>query len=692
MTFRPTHPQGGWGISNKEENMKYKKLTFLKVPFDNSYSNLYTFPDLDSLAPADIAQALINYGFPSYVITAEKNRHFKITNGNVIMSVPVDYDYIKNFNYVIAQSENADEYTQFYFVTGFSSLNTGEAPSTDINIQFDSYMNNYYYITTVSEKFTQSSGHTLDIVSKNNKIYPKQMYPSLSATNMIESPVNLGYKILWLELTLDGEGDYYNTPEPEESTPKATPNSVYGSASQLPIVLVPIAVLNTSTMLFEPDGSFELVVGLEVSLRTRMAISNQIFKIFGGLHIVQARLTYSCPFNYTAYTGEGTQAYFLVESNSYTLENLFIKTQIPTTESATEYKYLPLCETVSGSTEQFTVLVSRTAITSLKEVRLKKVYGVINTDYIPNYAITGDYKPEYIPQMKAYPFIQYKLICGNEQITLYPPEHCTNIVIYEIIEGYESVYQITYCDSNIDVNNPYGHEIYSTTLHPRNTNGFVPTVISSEDVYIRNNGNALNTQMQLARLNFAKNSVQNSLGYAISGIGAMITAVSNPIAGAMQMASAKSSRISNSIDNAYSLYSTIKSTDASIEDTKNAQDTITNVDANALKNALMQDSIIVRKCEVDPSCTTYNSIAQSIYKNGIDTRCETGLLDSNRKLFFYRKLINCSIPTITNIEERTTVESIFLNGATFWKLKYYPNNLDKSSVYSMQKTRNNPIV
>lgn len=662
--------------------MRYKKLTFLKVPFDNTYTNVYTFPELSSLAPADIAIALINYGFDSYVITAEKNRYFRITNGNVIMSVPATYDFIRKFNYVIAQAENPDEYTQFYFVTGYSTLNTGEASTTNINIQFDAYMNNYYAISTVQEKYTQIAGHVNDIVVNNGKIYPKNMYPIPSSTNMIESNVDCGRRILWLELTLDGEGDFTDGNTGESNAVQIY--SVYGSSAQLPIVLVPVAVFDTLTMRFVTPGSYQL---RNLDQTQSLPISNQIYEI-NGLHVIQARYTYSCPFNYDEFTDSNGQKYFLMESLSgtshYTIKDVYLKTTITET-SGTTIKYSPLCQTAVNLSTYSKVVMAKDSFEALSPISFKKLYCYVDfNNFSPaTYATPKDYDETLIPEIYRYPFVYYKVICGNEQITIYPPEHCEGFNIYEIHEGYECAFQIEFYDAE-------NVEIYSTLIHPRNTTGFVPVVSKSEDIYMRNNGNSLTAQIQLAYLNHIKNSVTSSINYLSSGAGAVQSALTNPANGISKAVSAETNRITDKINNAYSLYSTMALTKAKIEDIKNSQDAVTNAGASANKNALSQDSIIVRKCFIDPSCTELQDYALSIYKNGINTNVSTSLLGSGRAMFFFRKLLSCHIPTITNNDERNEVENIFTEGATFWKLKNYANEADKTAVRTMQKIRHNP--
>lgn len=666
--------------------MRYKKLTFLKVPFDNTYTNVYTFPELSSLAPADIATALINYGFESYVITAEKNRYFRITNGNVIMSVPATYDFIRKFNYVIAQTENPDEYTQFYFVTGYSTLNTGETSTTNINIQFDAYMNNYYAISTVQEKYTQIAGHVNDIVVNSGKIYPKNMYPAHLSSKMIEENIDCGKRILWLELMLDGEGEYYTLIENKYI--KTTPISVYSTIKQLPIVIIPVAVFDTKKMEFSHiPGEYQLHT---FNNEEYMPIGVQSYSIY-GLHVLQAKYTYSCPFSYTEHTDSNGQVYFLMEETSdvkhFSLTNLYVKKpSVSESPTITENDVEPLCRTkISNGSRIDMVLVTSNEFGSQFSTFNANTLLHLQFNNIPrlDYLESKEYDETNIVELNRYPFEYYKIICGNEIFTVYPPEHCEGFDIIDICEGYEHAFKIVYFDAN-------NTKIYETLLHPKYTSGFVPLITKSEDIYTRNTGNSINAQMQLAQLNYIKNSINSNINYLSTRLGAAQTASGDPAKAVSTEISSKANKITDKINNAYSLYSTITTINAKIEDAKNAQDSITNIDSNAIKNALSQDSIIVRKCFIDPSCTELQDYALSIYKNGINTNVSTSLLGSGRAMFFFRKLLSCHIPTITNNDERNEVENIFTEGATFWKLKNYANEADKIAVRTMQKIRNNP--
>lgn len=653
--------------------MKYKKLTFLKVPFDNSYSNLYTFPTLDSLAPADIANALIDYGFQSYVITAEKNRYFRITNGNVIMSVPVDYDFIKDFNYVIAQTENPDEYTKFYFVTGYSSLNLGENNSTNIDIEYDVYLNNYHQISTCPEIFTQVSGHIDDVIkTSDNNYYPKHLRPAELASNMVEQYTDTGYQVLFLILTLDGEGEYYK----EESGVLTSVNlrSVYGAASQLPVIMCPIAVLDTATHSFEPDGKWTLSENAVQPTVGSMLITNQIFKIGAGEHIVQAQLTYNPPFNYTVKPSENKIVIDeLLGKTSYQIDTIYLKRT-----NGTDIVYDPIVSTscsVDGEIIDSAKIITGPFASSVDEVKGEQLISrLFFTDIPSSYSTSQDAKPYLIPELYSYPYNYYKVYCSGSIIDIIPPENSVGFDIIRMWEGMFNGFYISFFDKDIN-------EIYHTQIYPIENNGFVPVIASSEDLFFRNQGNSYNAQVHLANLNYIKNTITST----ISSMTAVPTSKQEAI-------SSIGNRITSKIDNAFDAYKNYVTLKAQLNDAISRQDYITNVSAEALKNCLYLDMIYVRQRVIDYTANIYVQFALNLYKNGVDSPSTTTLLNSNRYLFFYRRCYNVNVSLITNIDERIKITKIFENGATFWKLiDKNSTPEDVASVKYMLKTRNNPV-
>lgn len=160
-----------------------KEITFFKVPFDNSYRNVYTFPS-GKQTGSNINQEFVTY-FPNTVwnISVTHPVVLKETNGKIILSATYNVIDIKDYNYCsikyhkITQDGESD-YWKFYFITGYSSMNQGINPTTDLSLEYDCWLNNLQDILSDTEKHTMVKGHIKDIdylAGTGSTAVPKQI-------------------------------------------------------------------------------------------------------------------------------------------------------------------------------------------------------------------------------------------------------------------------------------------------------------------------------------------------------------------------------------------------------------------------------------------------------------------------------------------------------------------------------------
>lgn len=633
-------------------------LHFFKVPMDNTYSNVYDFPDFDNVIDSDIIFANLSSLFDSTTVSVGlSDKSFKTTNGKTTLSIPVLYDAIKNYNYLAVERNVGHKEYEFYFVTGMSSLNNGVLPSTNISIDYDCWMNN---IASLSENIlTQiySQGHVKDVIKTANKYYPNSLLGDSADVNLIESANQdiPGEKVLWARIWLDGanvytkSGDAYNL----VNVPGCYLNNLTA-----PVVFVPYAVVDTYKMTKLRGYTF----GGSVSLDTPLS--------FGQIdNILKVDLTYYPPFTYSISGGKDITIYtsglstiaqsdlYVKRDDSYVsivnrigkiVSSSNVYTQIPT---ICAYGFTPTISGTDGAYDERRVL-AQTITLSLPEL----------SDYTADSFIT-DYLT--LPTAKIYPY-QYNAICANGTISpiiYYPGAITCTIKIYS--ENVSPYYIIEYLDKD-------GVALYTSKPIFVSNSGTLLTHASAYDVYLRNNGNTL------------------ALQYETLNTDAMMNAVSK----ATMLSGAKSGIARRTIVGAaagvYDWYIGKARLDARVEDIRNGQGKFNMPSYDANTN-IMQDIILIRKfTPSDNYMVELAALTEQRYGKVLDFSGQ--LLDRNMKIFDFKRIDSPELPTITNNQERATLTAALQRGVCVWHMSASASTNVKAALKSFNYNIHNPYV
>lgn len=626
-----------------------QEITFFKVPFDNSYRNVYTFPS-GQQAGWYINQQFVKY-FTNEVwnIAAFHPVVLKETNGKIILSATYNVVDIKDYNYCsikyhkISQDGEVD-YWKFYFITGYSSMNQGVNPTTELSLEYDCWLNNLKDILSDTEKHTMVKGHIKDVdylAGYGSTVVPRQIMSSAPDVKTLFTISNQKrrHKILWVKLTLgvkklftasvDGSSFSYH---------EETIYSVLPADSQLPIVYFPLAVFDTGTRLYEttqykirvhnPNETVDLFIpNFNLSLDDSGAIFN-------------AELTFYPPFNY--YLLDDTNIFEVDKDESLQIQEYFVKEDINA----------PLVRAfITADTGLASVIVAT------NKVRTPKQLYYVEQIKLPT--ISGyDYLDGELPQKYQYPFYYYEIEINGEKRKIIPPESTTDIEVITSILGESVVYYIDYYNSSKT-------RIYREKPVPIYVMGSIPVVANPESIFYRNQGNQFLAQQEAVSTRYNVATTKNIINSAI-GIGTTVAGIGakNP---KMVM-----SGVTSLIGSGMSQYS--ESTEKNIqnqmfeskaEDLTNMAVSLNYMSNNGLVSLMFQNAMMIYIHSAIENVSYTNTI-RDIYRYGVSANKNDSLQEIPHMIFNYKQYLEFFAPYIKNLNERNIVESILYNGVTIW--------------------------
>lgn len=626
-----------------------QEITFFKVPFDNSYRNVYTFPT------GQQAGWYINQQFVKYFTNEVWNIAtfhpvvLKETNGKIILSATYNVVDIKDYNYCsikyhkISQVGELD-YWKFYFITGYSSMNQGVNPTTELSLEYDCWLNNLKDILSDTEKHTMVKGHIKDVdylAGYGSTARPRQIMSSAPDVKTLFTISNQKrrHMILWVKLTLgvkklftasvDGSSFSYH---------EETIYSVLPADSQLPIVYFPLAVFDTGTRLYEttqykirvhnPNETVDLFIpNFNLSLDDSGAIFN-------------AELTFYPPFNY--YLLDDTNIFEVDKDESLQIQEYFVKEDVNA----------PLVRAfITADTGLASVIVAT------NKVRTPKQLYYVEQIKLPT--ISGyDYLDGELPQKYQYPFYYYEIEINGEKRKIIPPESTTDIEVITSILGESVVYYIDYYNSSKT-------RIYREKPVPIYVMGSIPVVANPESIFYRNQGNQFLAQQEAVSTRYNVATTKNIINSAI-GIGTTVAGIGakNP---KMVM-----SGVTSLIGSGMSQYS--ESTEKNIqnqmfeskaEDLTNMAVSLNYMSNNGLVSLMFQNAMMIYIHSAIENVSYANTI-RDIYRYGVSANKNDSLQEIPHMIFNYKQYLEFFAPYIKNLNERNIVESILYNGVTIW--------------------------
>lgn len=656
-----------------------KEITFFKVPFDNSYRNVYTFPT-GQQAGWYINQQFAKY-FPNVVWNIATSHPFvlKETNGKIILSATYNVIDIKDYNYCsikyhkMSQDGEVD-YWKFYFITGYSSMNQGALPTTELSLEYDCWLNNLESIMNISDEFTMVQGHINDCVKVGNFIYPKHIVSfdkSFPTTIGSVREIISNTRILWLKCTLTGDTGYYYKKEDGPGGSIAgeiTPASCISSSAQLPIIYVPVGVYDFSTnnfldncvlksTHFTEDGE-----GNPVTEEHIIKISKFNFNMVDDDSILEAELTYYPPFLYS--TSADKKTFNLIVDGDNYIVNLYRKINsyyIPVVANRSPELYSGV---VTGKTGK---LITNDKITFSYTIDSKTMgYSVytssINRRYTQGVSLT-------------YPLRIFKLLIGNKEFSLVFPYNAKTCTITITIEGLLKYYVIEYTGYD-------GFTISKSLEIPLSESFQIPVTSNPESVFYRNNANQYLAQQNAISTRFQVASISNAIRGVVSSVGKRGNAVSGI-----------SNSVISQVSAAYDYELQNEQLRAKISDIKNMAETAEDVTNNALLNLYRFDGIVVVSLNVNTDNIDVVNTLDNIYRYGYKVNKSDIVSNLPMTIYNYKHYSVFIATKIYNINERNIIENILTNGVTIWN---FMNTSDSESVteskLNMQKTTNNLVM
>lgn len=625
------------------------EITFFKVPFDNSYRNVYTFPS-GKQTGSNINNEFVTY-FPNTVwnISVAHPVVLKETNGKIILSATYNVIVIKDYNYCsikyhkITQDGESD-YWKFYFITGYSSMNQGNNPTTELSLEYDCWLNNLQDILSDTEKHTMVQGHIKDVdylAGIGSTTVPKQIMssaPDVKTTFIIYNKTHR-HMILWVKLTLgvkklfvaDGTGTSITFNE-------ETVRSVLPADSQLPIVYFPLAVFDTGTHLYEttqykirvhnPNGTEDLLIpNFNLSLDNSGAIIN-------------AELTFYPPFNY--YLLDDTNIFEVDPDDHLQLKEYFVKEDV---NSPLARAFITASTGLSSVISAIDIIRTPRQLYFVEQIRLPTISGY-------------DYLGGVLPQKYQYPFHYYEIEINGEKRKIIPPESTNYFEVIISILGESVVYYIDYYNSSKT-------RIFREKNVPIYVMGSIPVEANPESLFYRNQGNQFLAQQNAISTRYNVASTKNIINGAI-GIGTTLAGVKakNPT---MVMRG-----VSSIIDSGMSQYSASAEKDiqnqmfeAKIEDLSNMASSLSFMSNNGLVSLLFQNALMIYEHTAVEN-SSYTNALREIYRYGVSTNIVDSLQEIPHNIFNYKQYLDFFAPYIKNLNERNVVEAILYNGVTIW--------------------------
>lgn len=653
--------------------MSVQAITFFKVPFDNTYKNVYKFPLNNSPTPEYTYNQLRQYfDLIDYPISG---KNFRITNNKILLTYYATniangaaYYNISKYNYCAIQSNDTGVSAwRFYFITGYSSLNSSSsASSIELSLEYDCWLNNVADIIQSYGKFTMVQGHVKDAyVTTDIHVYSERISNRISDMEIQRTRVDIGYKILWIKFVVGG-----SVYELQDKTfVKTEPDSVLSGDSQLPVGYYPAGVIDTANMKFAPSGEFSLKVrkgysGEEITISlNRLNVSMPV-----GGEIVQAEYTYYTPFDVSL--NIGTKTFTVTNSYPVAAFNYYVK-------KGEVYDYL-----IESARDEGNAII-RNVFALFGTGIVRPVGDNINFTQIHTSSLSkedyenSEFNYNKIIQTIDSPFEWYEIEINGERKRLDIPEKTYAINLYTISILGTAYYYFEFRD--------YDYVLIKTTIPtPVQTNGFLQLGLSGESAFYRNQGNQLLAQQQAIGTRLQTQTINNWIslfgsfgqiaGGNINGIQSSLHTIGS------QYSAETESEIQNNMLNARKA------------DAANSLDSFSTTSADANDVIYNQNLIIVYRCKAIKN-TTYYSNLNNIYKYGVCTNVVDDLMTLPHKVFNYKKYSDVDKKFVTNNQEDEVIRNILTSGTTIWNFMLSTDDeLTKTSKMTMAKIVNNPCT
>lgn len=644
--------------------MAVQAITFFKVPFDNTYKNVYAFPEVTSPNTQYVYNKFrATFDYIDYPIS---NKEFRITNNRMLISYYATsrngaaYYNINQYNYCAVQSNTTGASVwRFYFITGYSTLNQSPTNgSIELQVEYDCWINNISIIIN-NNKFISSKGHVTDVNILGASVKPKNLQFTSANLTYTFSSVNSSRKnmILWARILLSSNKFYtLDNNEFKETT-------IYSCSSgntQLPYVYLPVSVYNVLSKEYYPADTYSLrMIGETTTRDYSIGNFNMFFNATGVISSVD--FTFYPPFNCYEDT-ESTIKRFIIEYNQGVIYKDWY------TKINEEFEAIAGTNFTNGTSPYIISSKDRYFDGKLLYYSIEVDVGGITEE---NYSSGNN------PIIYQYPFTYYDVEVSGTHTEIVLPENTVSFAVNIKSINESVVWYIECFDKN-------KNEIYQTKEIPIYNNGTVPHINDPESLYFRNQGNQFQAQVDIANVKYINNTVQSTLKTATGGaLLAGGVASGNPKM-AMQGFNETTGGLSGMINAGVEYYSQNKMFDAKRADLANMTNEISIGSANALESIFLQNAIIINKYTAIQN-TEYNNLLYEIYRYGLQINHTDYTAYLPHKIFNFKKAENFEAPQITNNQERLVVQSILNSGVTIW-------NFAVTTDSNAEKTAKNTMI
>lgn len=643
-----------------------RSVTFYKTSLDPNYNNVMHCKNMDSQVYKEYLDKIFT---PSKIVSVPVGqRYFKATNGKVNIALPISYTDLQTYGYNYV-AISGDAYLEFYFIKGFTSLNLGDSPMTNISLEYDAWANstigaNYGSMCklvrgTINSYFINNNKAYVDnnFGAKEIKtvytINPFNKNPSPSQ----EDPLFAEPKLLWAKLTLDSD-EIYCRSTLDTDYAKVTNPGVFQSVSQLPVVYYPVAV-------FTPDGlnlesgraqPYSIKGYRGRSIELSVPIRNFDFKI-DGLHVVDASLTFYPP--------------FIVDYENY-IFTVYNRFEFAYLAYKNNDEYIPPMQVGSGSDNTNYVSVAVYAKEKDYSIDWEQSLTYANKIYVGRVSryFKGTMNTEDIISSSTVLKVPYNSyltlkVTGTDYHVI-PPANCLYYkILIKHLEDSAYIY-VAYYNRNDTI-------ILKSNYIKIDEIGTLPIVADSASVYMRNNGNSIS----------AKTNEITTKGYtrALTALPQGISAIAS--GNVLGIANAVGSLATTAIDTKLAL----DSIDAKMKDVTNQRDTIVAVDINAISN-VFRNQVLIYKVTPDINDNSVIKAAYDEHWQGVVCSKYVEFNKKYKKHFDYKQFEQIEIANIGTYEERNKLENAFNRGVTIW----YAEDLYKDGLYPLFRILNKDMA
>lgn len=669
--------------------MIFDELTFLSVPFDNSYRNVFSAIDTDGTFISNHRTPIFNFltsNFPSYSMQMP---NFKSVRRDEIycsfnVQVPHTFD-IELYNYIVTKN-TIDGVLQFWFINRYLTENNANGVNLHLALELDVWNTYQYAIYTEPNEQLVEQTHIKQVFDDNGRIKPLNNLQVFDDQEPLTSYNEKGYNrhgnenfqwdILWVEVQISGKFKYVDingsTSPLQRSTWNNKSESFIYASETFSSVFIPIAPFPKYTANFdfsEPIPRCVIVDKNGTPIETRGSVN------FDNVtsDVVSARYTFRPPILYSIYRdAENNDIIVELENAIYAVDILNDAGQ-----NIIKYGYVSDNEGLNVTYNDY-----------FESEDLYSEFFAIGADYEDsgNFDVNKFVKTN--PLCHRYPY---------ERIYMQIGKGSDFEIVPKFYDEFYRIIQSPSCDGiRVLIEGGHGTNLYyNSKVIPilQNIDSSIPCSVSQYSDYVRNNGARLanakeeelagiQLSMEGAKANVAKGVVGAGTTFLSSALTGGITsaATGNPVSAVSGIVGgllgAAGTAVNTAIDYDYAQLVSEEQTNlvekrysAIYKDLKNAKRMVT-LSGGGENDTLVQDRILVRHEYLSTDNITYENlnVLYRLHLYGFRTNKFMDIRKFHMNSFVYLKTSGCRLSQGMNNVIKHKLEEILNNGVRCWRI------------------------